>query len=98
MTSNNTPTAAETRLEAVTVEAVCSNRQSAPVARSGKHGGGQWWARDVWHIAAADNKTLCGVDRSDWLSMGRIEMNVDCCKRCAALTQPEPTAQQGDEE
>ena len=46
-TPTSQPPAAETRLRAMTVEAVCSNRRSAPVARSGKHGGGQWWARDV---------------------------------------------------
>ena len=67
------------------VEGVCSNRRSAPVARSGKHGGGQWWARDVWHIAGPDNKTLCGRDRSEWLAVGQVEINHDCCQRCAKI-------------
>ena len=79
----------------VTVEAVCSNRPRPTVARSGKHGGGQWWARDVWHIAAAENKTLCGLDRSDWLTIGQTKLNSDCCKRCSRLyATPQPTETQ----
>jgi hypothetical protein len=75
-------------LEAQRPIAVCSNRRRAST-QSGR--GNQWWARDVWHIKGETNRTLCGRDTSDWLTIGEVEaVDANCCTRCAALQKDHP--------
>jgi len=64
--------------------AVCSAKRHTPVHKTGK---GHWhWRRDVYHIAQSGITTLCGRDRSEWLTIGPIpEITGDCCSRCAKL-------------
>jgi hypothetical protein len=68
--------------------AVCSARARAPTAQSGKRGGGQWWARDPYHVRGEDSRTLCGRDCSEWLVIGPMEeLSADCCLRCRARAE-----------
>lgn len=64
------------------IVAVCSNRPRPSVQRGAR--GSQWWRRDVWHIAGANGRTLCGVDTADWLTIGETEINESCCAKCRA--------------
>ena len=71
--------------------AVCSAKPRPSVQKGDK--GAQWWARDVYHLAAPQGplgvlKTLCGRDRADWLTIGDIEtLDDNCCTRCAAKSK-----------
>lgn len=64
--------------------AVCSAKPR-PSVHNNHSKGSQHWARDVYHLAGADNRTLCGRDRSEWLTIGEIEISDDCCVRCARI-------------
>lgn len=60
--------------------AVCSNRPRPSVQKGAK--GNQWWKRDVYHIAGAEKQTLCGLDASEWLTIGEVTPDENCCVRC----------------
>jgi hypothetical protein len=67
------------------LKAVCSPRGDSRVQRTNR--GHQWWSRDVHHIAD-NNRTLCGRNASDWLTLD-IGLNdaresANCCTRCRA--------------
>lgn len=65
--------------------AVCSNKPRA-ATKTGK-GGAHWWKREVYHLVRVDEKlTLCGRDRSEWLTIGPISsIDAHCCAYCARL-------------
>lgn len=64
--------------------AVCSAKPRASVHKTGK--GHQHWKREVYHIAHSGITTLCGRDRSEWLTIGPIQqITADCCARCARI-------------
>lgn len=65
------------------INAVCSHKRHASVQRGAK--GSQWWARDVYHITGAAGKTLCGLNCSEWLTIGKIAIDSNCCKRCSRM-------------
>jgi len=75
--------------------AVCSNKPR-PTGPNKKRTKG-WWAHDVYHLAHSGITTMCGRDRSEWLTIGPIEtLDYNCCARCAAVAQqrrpsPEPS-------
>lgn len=62
------------------VAAVCSARPRPSVQKGAK--GHQWWKRDVWHIDRGDRRTMCGINASEWLTIGEIEINESCCVKC----------------
>lgn len=72
-----------------TLNLFCSNRPR-PQMHSGRKGGNQWWARDVFHATAPGGKTmLCGLVGDGWLHIGkRAEAETledgNFCRRCAA--------------
>lgn len=61
--------------------AVCTNKRRPSVQKGSK--GSQWWARDPYHIQGAPGTTLCGLDSRDWLVIGELVPDADCCRRCA---------------
>ncbi len=67
----------------LTVPGVCSNKPR-PMLQNNHSKGGQYWARDVWHIAGScDNKiTFCGRDSSEWLVMGELPIDDNLCVKC----------------
>lgn len=67
------------------VRAVCSNRPRPSVHKGAK--GNQYWKRDVWHIQKSGVTTLCGIDCSEWLRIGDIEIDDNCCEKCRRKTQ-----------
>ena len=50
------------------MQVVCSLNPRPALDRGGKRGGGQWWKREVHHLAV-NGRTLCGRDSSEWLVM-----------------------------
>lgn len=67
---------------------VCSPRPR-PAVHSGRKGGNQWWARDVFHATAGDGRTLCGVPCADWLKLdprpkAEVLADSNLCRRCSA--------------
>lgn len=75
----------EGKLEADNLVRVCSAR---PRASTGSRRGHQWWKREVYHIAKASAvRTVCGVDRRDWLVIGPMTGSVtsECCRKCGAI-------------
>lgn len=70
-----------------TVMAVCSNKPR-PSLQNNHSKGSQHWRRDVWHIAAAFGLTKCGRVMNDWLVIGQIEIDNDCCKQCVRSDAP----------
>lgn len=69
---------------------VCSAKPRPSVQKGAK--GHQWWLRDVFHLRETPdaNKTLCGRDCSEWLSMDsrekdEVKKDHHCCKRCVAI-------------
>lgn len=77
-------------MSAVAFIAVCTARPR-PAIHSGRKGGSQWWARDVYHLRNPFDAelTLCGRDCSEWLVMGEMTViNHHCCKRCANESLP----------
>lgn len=70
--------------------AICSARPR-PSVQNNHSKGGQWWARDVYHlqnIEAATGKTICGRDCTEWLIIGQLDTFDDnCCKRCLAKSR-----------
>lgn len=64
--------------------AVCSNKPRSHAGPNGKRSA-SWWSRDVYHLARSGITTLCGRDRSEWLTIGFIDkLDGNCCVRCAA--------------
>lgn len=61
--------------------AVCSAKPRASVHKTGK--GHQHWKRDVYHLRRSGMTTLCGRDSSEWLIIGPIVIDSNCCARCA---------------
>ncbi len=66
---------------------ICSPRPRTAV-HSGRAGGNAWWKRDVFHIAAPDYKTLCGLKTTGWLEIERREessakSDAHICTHCA---------------
>lgn len=82
---------------------VCSARQRATTQNSSHPKGSQWWGRDVYHAALADDKsrTLCGRDSSEWLTINR-DVNAEAmadalndfhfCTRCRTKLMDIPQA------
>lgn len=69
--------------------AVCSNRPRPSVQRLGK--GHQWWRREVYHLTDDKQRTLCGIDCSEWLTIGEPpEDDRDCCARCRTKQESRP--------
>lgn len=66
------------------LKATCSNRPRTPLANDHSKGH-QWWLREVYHLRLAGaQRTLCGVDCSEWLDMEMPpELGSDCCIKCA---------------
>jgi hypothetical protein len=74
------------------VNLVCSAKPRPSVQKGAK--GSQWWTRDVFHVAGEGNKTLCGVNSSEWLKMDARDAqdvinDAHCCSRCAGKVQIE---------
>lgn len=68
-----------------TLLAVCTNKPRASTATAK---GNQWWRREVWHIAHSGITTKCGLDRSEYLTIGPISeteaaADRNLCTRCA---------------
>jgi hypothetical protein len=61
--------------------AVCSPRPRTSLQNNHSKGS-QWWARDVYHLLGEAGRTLCGRDCSEWLTIGEIEPDHNCCVRC----------------
>jgi hypothetical protein len=65
--------------------AVCSAKPHTVHQRAGQKLTDPW-KRDVYHIAHSGITTLCGRDRSGWLTIGPIQqITPDCCTRCARI-------------
>lgn len=60
---------------------VCSAKPRPSVQKGAK--GHQWWRRDVYHLLGDNKRTLCGIDCSEWLTIGPVDINNDCCARCS---------------
>lgn len=69
---------------------VCSNkpRPSVDTGRLGRPTGESVWGRDPWHFKGGNNKTLCGINCSEWLIIGEIKPDIHLCERCR---KKEPT-------
>lgn len=58
------------------------------------------WGKDTWHIQKSGVKTLCGIDCSEWMRLGQIEIDHHLCSRCEKIyrkKQP-PTQTEAQEE
>jgi len=62
--------------------AVCSARPHTTMQRTGQKLKDPW-KRDVYHLRRSGMTTLCGRDSSEWLTIGHIEIDGNCCTRCA---------------
>lgn len=78
--------------------AVCSAKPR-PTVQRGKgffKTGEAAWGRDPYHIKGEGDRTLCGVDCSEWLTIGELtELTRDCCLRCAAKASILPPGAEG---
>lgn len=60
-----------------------------PTVHTGRKNGNQWWRKDAWHARSADaNKTLCGIDCSEYLVMGIMPIDQHLCDRCRTAFTP----------
>lgn len=75
---------------------VCSARKRASTQNSRSYflkTGASAWGRDVYHLKGQGQRTLCGRDCSEWLTIGEIEeLTSDCCIRCATLAAAQDPA------
>lgn len=73
------------------VHGVCSNKPR-PSVQNNHSKGHQHWKRDIWHIRKSGIQTLCGIDSSEWLDMGKIPTDSNTCTRCLASSPTSPDA------
>lgn len=66
--------------------AVCTNK---PKITSPHHRDHQPWKRDPFHFSEDRKRTLCGINCSEWLTIGEGsgETSNDLCDRCKKKAQ-----------
>lgn len=76
---------------------VCSNKPRPSVQNNytGPRGFTAVYGRDPWHVKGENGRTLCGINSSEWLTIGDLKPDGHLCHRCRRKLEQPPMKENG---